>query len=506
LLPNAFGDAYSYISEIGTLSAKISARTFSDTDLYGFWLPLYQLICAAFSVFVGHPFYVGKLVSAVFGVGICLLVYDISLRVTANRMASLLAFALIALSPLHIFNSASAMTDIPNAFFVVASLYCVLRKQLLIAAFAGALAGLTRVDSWMLIALIPALQFLEERRISRAALLILVLPPLFWFYVSWKATGDWLACFVMRKQYMDALFIANPSLASFSIYGIGRDAGALLLSTDAAVLTACMVGAWLAGRRVVLSRFERNSESLRTVLFITVFFFSFLGFMVLAYVTHKQPIIFPRYGLILFALGIPMLPWTFLEIWRSRPRWARTLLVAVTAVCLLNASIQLVYSTGYINRENTARHVAEYLRSQFEPGSKGRIFSDDGTVLALSGIPSQSFSSSSDTPKDRAGFVAYLKEKNVEYLVLGDKDDSTPVTLFPELKDGKGNEIFRPVMHASSGFLRADLWLYRVEGKSGQWREAGVPTGGQWLVGKRGTSTDQQKMDKTRKELVDAIK
>jgi hypothetical protein len=278
---------------------------------------------------------------------------------------------------------------------------------------------------------------------------------------------------------MDALFIANPSLASFSIYGIGRDAGALLLSTDVAVLTACMVGAWLAGRRIVVSGFERNSESLRTVLFFSLFFFSFLGFMLLAYVTHKQPIIFPRYGLILFALGIPMLPWTFLEIWRSRLRWARTALISIMAVCLLNASIQLVYSAGYINREYTARQVAEYLRSQFEPGSKGRIFSDDGTVLALSGIPSQSFSSSSDTPKDRAGFVAYLKEKNVEYLVLGDKDDSTPVKLFPELKDGVGNEIFRPVMHASSEFLPAELWLYQVKAKSGQWRGAGLPVSGQ---------------------------
>lgn len=463
LLPNAFGDAYSYISEIGALSAKIFARTFSDTDLYGFWLPLYQLICAVFSVFVGHPFYVAKLVSALFGVGICLLVYDISMRLTANRMASLLTFALIALSPLHIFNSASAMTDIPNAFFVLASLYFVLRKRWIIAAFAAALAGLTRVDSWMIIVLIPALQFLEERRISPAALLILVFPPLFWFYVSWKATGDWLACFVMRKQYMDALFIANPSLASFSLFGLGRDAGALLLSTDIAVLTACMVGAWLAGRRLVMSKVDRSSESLRTVLLVNVFFFSFLCFMVLAYVTHKQPIIFPRYGLILFALGIPILPWTFLEIRRSRPRWARTLLISVIAVCLLNTSIQLVYSAGYINREYAARQVAEYLRSQIEPGSNSRIFSDDGTVLALSGIPSQRFSSSSDIPKDRAGFVAYLKEKNVEYLVLGDKEDSTPVKLFPELKDGQGNEMFRPVMHASSGFLPAELWLYRVE-------------------------------------------
>jgi hypothetical protein len=45
-LPNAFGDAYVYIQEIGTLSTKISTGAFRLVDLFGFWLPLYQFIAA----------------------------------------------------------------------------------------------------------------------------------------------------------------------------------------------------------------------------------------------------------------------------------------------------------------------------------------------------------------------------------------------------------------------------------------------------------------------------
>jgi len=30
------------------------------------------------------------------------------------------------------------------------------------------------------------------------------------------------------------------------------------------------------------------------------------------------------------------------------------------------------------------------------------------------------------------------------------------------LKRGTGNELFEPVMHSSSRFLRMDIWLYRV--------------------------------------------
>src|SRR5262249_22565432 len=98
-------------------------------------------------------------------------------------------FLLIALNPLHIFYSASAMTDVPHGFLILATLYFVITGSWLVAAVFGALAGLTRVESWMLIALIPAIQIIKERRISMAALLILVIPPLFWFYISWQATG-----------------------------------------------------------------------------------------------------------------------------------------------------------------------------------------------------------------------------------------------------------------------------------------------------------------------------
>src|SRR5712691_7166049 len=222
-LPNAFGDAYVYIRDIGAMSIKLSAHTFALTDLFGFWLPLYQFTCALINVFVGNGFYVGKVVSAIFGIGVCLLVYSITLRLTAHRTAALLAFAWISLNPLHIFYSASAMTDVPHAFFLLASLYFCLQERWVLAAVFAALAGLTRMESWMFLALIPAIQFFRERRISLAAVVILAIPPLFWLYVSRKATGNWLACFVARREYHDWLFAANPTLAHFSLPHILRD-------------------------------------------------------------------------------------------------------------------------------------------------------------------------------------------------------------------------------------------------------------------------------------------
>lgn len=461
-LPNAFGDAYVYVRDAGTYAGKIASGTLLLTDLYGFWLPLYQLICAVFIAIAGHPYYVSKLVSAVFGIGICLLVYDITFRLTANHKATMCAFALIALSPLHIFNSASSMTDIPSAFFVVASLYFAIRKRWITAAIFASLAGMVRVDNWMLIVLLPALLVFEERRVSLISIAILIFPPLAWFYISWKATGDWLACFVTRTQYMDALLVSNPSLASFSVYGVARDTGSLLISIDVVVLVGCIIGVWLVIKRMYKSSSERSLVTLRAVAGMGLYFFAFLFFIILAYLTHKQPIIFPRYGLTMFALGIPVLAWAVLDVIGRKPAWTRKLMMAIVVTCVFEASVQLVGSIGFINKVNTLGTVSSYLHSNFVPGSNKRIFSDEGTVIALSRLTESVYLTSADAPHDREGFLDFLK-KNVEFLVYVEKEDSTASKLFPELKNGTGNELFQPVMHAGARFLPTSVWVYRVK-------------------------------------------
>jgi hypothetical protein len=463
LLPNAFGDAYVYIRDIGTMSTKMANGTFALTDLYGFWLPLYQFISALVNVFVRNGFYAGKIVSALFGIGSCLLVYSITLRLTASDKAALLGFVLIALNPLHITYSASAMTDVPHAFFVLTSLYFVLQRGWVLVAIFAALAGLTRLESWMFIALIPMIQFLKERRISITALFILVVPPLFWFYISWKATGNWLQCFETRQYYHDWLLAMNPALAHFSLSSVLRDALILIISTDIAVLISALVAGWILIKHLPRSLIGPGlPEDLRGILAPVVFFFAFLGLLVAAYLTHQQPMIFPRYGLILFSLGIPILAWTFLRLRQQKPLWARRLLVSMIALCVFDASIQLVGSIGSLNQTSAQRAVADYLHAHVDPNSNAFIFSDEGTVSVMSGIPEQKFLTSSDAPRDRESFLNYLKEKNVEYVVFVDKADSTLAKLFPELKSGVGNEVFESLAHSESKFLRMEIWIYKT--------------------------------------------
>jgi Gpi18-like mannosyltransferase len=461
-LPNGFGDAYVYIRDIGTLSTKISTGTFRLTDLFGFWLPLYQLIAAVANLLIRNGFYSGKLVSAVFGIGVCVFIYAVTFTLTGSRKAAVLIFLLIALNPLHIFYSASAMTDIPHAFFVLGALYFVLQKKWVIAAIFAALAGATRVESWMFIALIPLIQILRERRVSIVAVLIMILPPLFWFYVSWKATGSWLACFQQRQQYLEWLLMMNPAIARFSIINILRDGATLLISSDIAVLIASFIAAWFVLRELLKIHQQKLSEETQMILPPVVFFFAFFSLLLVAYLTHQQPIIFPRYGLILFTLGLPILAWAFLRLKKKNSLRARPILVAIIIVLAFDASIQFAGAVGTVNQYRAQRRAAEYLQTHFDQASDARIFCDEGTVQVLSGIPIDRFVTSSDAPPDQEGFIAFLQSRNVGYVVIAKQPGSTPRKLFPELDRGGSPEPFASVLNSRAMFLPTEIWIYQV--------------------------------------------
>ncbi|HYW72823.1 MAG TPA: phospholipid carrier-dependent glycosyltransferase [Pyrinomonadaceae bacterium] len=468
-LPNAFGDAYVYIQEIGTHSTKIANGTFRLTDLFGFWLPLYQVISALLNVFVRNGFYSGKIVAAWFGAGSCLLVYLITKRLTDDAAAALWMFLLIGLNPLHIFYSASAMTDIPHAFFVLAALYFVLTENWIVAALFGALAGCTRVESWMFIALIPFLQFIRTRRLSAPVILTLCAPPLFWFYISWKATGNWLACFVQRQQYHDWLLQANPAIAHFSLTNVIKDTAMLLVSSDIAVLIASFVAGWFVLRRGW--RLLKSPVSAGDAVDITapvLFFFAFLGLLTVAYLTHQQPIIFPRYGLILFTVGLPILAWTFLRVRKNSPQLARGVLIGIVTICVCDASIQLAGAVGTVNQYRAQRAAADYLRDHFDLNSEAKIFCDDGTVRVLSGIPEQRFLSSSQAPREAAMFRDFVASAEIGYLVLVNTPASNPATI-PRKGESPNFESFDPVFHSSAAFLHTDIWLLKASnGKAKQ--------------------------------------
>ena len=457
VLPNEEGDPYSYLQAIEIMRASIAGGTFTISELFGFWLPLYQFICALISAVVGHPLYVAKLVSALCGTGVCLLVFLVSMQLTSSRMLSLLAFALIAVNPIHIMYSAFSMSDVPHAFLVLSSLYFAIKDRWVLAASLVAAGGLMRPESWLFIALLPALQWFLHRRVSLIAFLVALSAPVVWIYISWAATGNPLEYFKVRKDYIRELLSGNPGLADFSPLHVFVDLRTLFYSAGPAVLIACLIAAWLLIKRSGRQPNERSSESSSAAVVTVAYLFSSLGFLLFAYFTKNQPAIFARYCLVLFALGLPILLWTLLAAREWKPAWALRLSVLVVALCLWQLAFQLRDGAFFINDVSQKRIVANYLRDKFEGSSGLKIFCDDETVKVLARIPADSFVSSSSSPGDSSSFLGYLKENRVEYLVYEKRDRSAVVTLFRDLGEERINDLFQLV--ASTNI---DLRLYRT--------------------------------------------
>ncbi|HSE36240.1 MAG TPA: hypothetical protein VLG74_02990 [Blastocatellia bacterium] len=454
LLPNEEGDPYAYVQAIEMMRASIAGGTFTISELFGFWLPLYQLICALITVVVGHPLYVAKVVSAVCGAGTCLLVFELSEQLTANLILSLFAFALIALNPIHIMYSAFSMSDVPHALMVMAGLYFAIKNRWVIAASFSAVGGLIRPESWLFIVLLPALQFLLHRRVSLTSCFIALSAPLIWIYISWSATGNAFEYFDVRSDYIRELLLSDPGLGSLSPATVIANVQTLLYSMGHAVIIACLIAAWLVTKRVLRQyRFEPSAAQLVTL----AYFFSLLGFLLIAFLTKNQPAIFARYCLVLFALGLPVLVWIFLEAGKWRPARSLPLVGALMILCLWQWTVQLRDGASYVNHIAQKRFLADYLREGLKDTSNLKVFCDDDTIKVLAGIPSDSCLRSAGLPRDSKTFLDYLRENRVAFVVYERRNGSTSEKAFRDLGEEDLADHFQLVASTSG-----DLRLYRT--------------------------------------------
>jgi hypothetical protein len=438
-LPNAFGDAYAYTEQIYYMRRSLLAGTFSSANLFGFWLPLYQLVCAVISALVGSPFYVPKIVSAIAGGGVCVIVFLLTLELTANKFLSFASFAIIALNPYHVFYSASAMTDVPHAFVILLCAYCCIRDRWLIAALFALAAGLIRIESWTLIVVIPLLQLLRQRRVSLLGCAILLLGPAFWLYVSWKAGGSAWRYFEIRNTYIVETLAASPWLATFPLSRVSLDLLRLIYTTNPLVLFACCAGLFL----IFKGRHDLRKLRITPGLIILVIFFFHLAFLLLAYFTRNQPEIWPRYGLFFFTLGLPIfISQLFKDEQSSKLQVQSTkkrLIYGAFIVIAVQFAIQLVDVTRITVKSDPNEVAAEFLEDQHLADSSVRIYCEDGAIRVLSGIPLEEFKDQYNSPAEPDSFLRSLRDNQIRLLVYKDLPGSRLRELIRDIQSGKVN-------------------------------------------------------------------
>lgn len=461
LLPNAEQDGYSYAETIARLSANLGHLRF--TDLYSFWLPVFQIAAAVLNRWIDNPLLAGKILSSLSGAVSCVLVFCVTEKLTRSMLFASAVFALVALNPLHILYSAACMTDVPHLCLVLGSLWFVLQERWIAAALLAAFAEGVRIESWSLIALLPLLQFLRQRRVSPALLLILLFPPLAWLLISRFATGDTFSYFAERARYHAAYLDFYPTRQRFAWADINRDADYFLLGANRIVFLGLLFATGVLIFQAIRHRIFWPA------LFIAGYSLALFGFVLLAYVTKRQPVLLPRYALIFFVLGLPLLAWLLqLLVEQYKPVWlAKSAAAVVIASCFWNARGQLPIISKVRDDFRAHRRIAGTIADalQKSPDDQSRCFSDDVSVRVLSHLPPERFVRSAMVPavaeKTASGFESYLREQHVAYLVFMHVEDSLPERFLPDLGQNADVGMFQFVTAAASSF-GPDVSLYRL--------------------------------------------
>jgi hypothetical protein len=464
-LPNAEQDGYSYAETIALWSAKLSAGEFRLADLFGFWLPLFQFVAAIPNVWIDNPLVAGKMISSLCGATSCVLIFAITRDLTRSFVFAWIAFVLLLLNPLHLLYSAAAMTDVPFGCLVLASLWFVVRKRWTAAAVLGALAESVRLEGWTLVVLIPLLQFVAERKISLRSLSILLLPPLLWLGLSQLATGDPFAYFARRVQYQTSYLDFYPSRHGFAWPDILQDIEYLFIGANVFVFVAIIA----AGGLSILHMVRRSPRFSWPALVLAACAAAILGFLVLGYVTKRQPVILPRYGLIFFLLGLPLFLWWLQMLTNAWKHPLSRVVVAVAIALLLwQWRPQLLTIAKVLPDFRVHREIATIVANALQQPNAAdrRCFADAPSIHVLSRLPRERFVRSQTTPPAAAqnptAFESYLREQHVAYLVYTSVEDSLPAKLYPQF--GRANSDTGNFELVTVGFspFGPDVWLYRL--------------------------------------------
>jgi len=370
------------------------------------------------------------------------------------------------LDPLHVLYSAACMTDVPHACVVLVSLWFALRRRWIGAAVFAAIAGTIRIESWALLIVLPALEFLDRRRIPWLTIGVLLVPMTGWLLTTYAATGHPLEYFQERARYHSEYIRFHPDRSGFHWPTVLRDVEAWLLGANGLVTTGTLAAAAILVGRIVSTR-----DLIQDKVFVVVTYScAMLGLLVLAYISKAQPVLLPRYGLVFLAVGLPVCVWTLQRFFTSvRSIPVRTVVAAaVLLVFAVEFYSQLPTISNVQDDYRAHQKIAAVLANALRSEQGARCFSDDPAIRVMSGLPVTRFVRSPAVPDANAvsgdEFLNFLRSKNVTWLVFFPTEDSLPVKFFPELARASPAKAahFELVDFASSAF-GPDIWLYRIQ-------------------------------------------
>ncbi len=472
LLPNVDGDAYCYLDKARELRAALLAGGLRLENLFFFWLPLYPLVVALVSLVFpggGHLMLVGKLVSAASGLVACWLTYRLLVAMTRRPLVALAGALCVAFDPWQLLYSSNSMTELPFEALVLGALDRVIARRWTAASVLLVLAGFVRIEAWPLAALVPVAAFLTERKIRLMPILLVCVAPMVWLAISYAAKGDARAYFTIRNAYVAEYLAYEPARAHLTARWAQWDFSNLRQGACVpAVLGAFAAMGTLAGR--FLTRRRPGPATLAPIALAVVYGF-LLAFLLAAYATRSQPVLWVRYGLVFQPLGVCLTLWWLTDGAGVRLRGAAALLLGAGIVAHAAYEFKVINDT---RGSLLFQRQAGALLAALHPG---RVYCDSIVVRVEAGLMPGHTCASADLRRDPDGFLADLHRQGVDYLVYIASEASTPVKLFPELADFRAAHGLEPFRKIASPDWRPAVLIYRVVPPNQTTPET-VPNGG----------------------------
>jgi glycosyl transferase family 2 len=408
-LPEPFEDGYGH----WLIAANLASTGSLHDPLFGMedtWLPGYHVLAAA----VLHVFGLWQLgalkaMSALLGLATAAGVYALAPNARQGRIA----VVLLALNPVFLFTSGSAVVEPLLTALLVGAGLAATRGRMRLAALLAALACLTSTKAWIWLVAAAGFALLEGLRVRQRQT-----------SVAWAVPGLAVLVFLQLGFEPAAHSVTRGSIevvsasarGSVPLGGLGR-IGELASTYGLAslpLLTLGSVGALAALRRRVITPLGRFVYVPAALYLAAVFALVAVG----AY-SGSHRYLYPALpAMALVAAGV-------LERYGAAVR-----LMAAGASALLAVAFLPVF-TGFA--DSNAGLVAA---GKAAAPRAGMLLTDSPAVAYYSGRPPSRITGSQALPGDRDAAVAWMHAHGVTTLVLEDISYYRSTALFPELAQG----------------------------------------------------------------------
>jgi Glycosyltransferase like family 2 len=438
-MPEPFEDGYGH----WLIAANLASTGNLHDPLFGMedtWLPGYHVLAAA----VLHMFGLWQLgalkaLGALLGLVTLSCVYALA----PNARQARLAVALLALNPVFLFTSGSAVVEPLLTALLTAAALAAVRGRMKLGALLAVLACVTASKAWIWIAAVAgfgALEFLR-RQAPRGRRL----PA-----IAWAVPAIAALVFLQLGFAPASHSVARGSLELASATARGSvPGGALARVTELARTYGLAALPLFAFGGLGLWAARRNRAALRYLhVPALVYLVAVVALVAIGAYTGSHRYLYPA------------LPSLALLAAAALDRHAATVRVIAVAATAMIAVAFLPVFTSF-----AADNAGLIAAGRAAGGTSGLLITDSPVVAFYSGKPTAEIAGSQQLPLDRSGAIDWMRVHGVTQLVVEDITYYRATAVFPELAAGRASPPFKSLGQQSSYQVYGGkpVYAYRVE-------------------------------------------